>query len=283
MMKILFPTDFSNAAENAFIFALRLAKQLKAPITVLHVYTLPDVSPWLDLPDINKEVNDLVTNDEFDSFKARIDTLKRIATENNLDDVDINYSLRESAYVVNGIVDEAGDMKADLMIMGTNGASEFKKTVFGSVALKTMEVSRCPVLLVPDKAFFKGIIDIGLTLEYLPEEKELVRQSLAFAKKINGHLDCFHVDTGEHNKMKSDPGEWQREFKEDKHISFHMHYSLDTKKGIIEYCKQKHLDMLVMRAHHRNMIKELFSSSLAIKVAYDIHIPLLTFHLPESA
>ncbi|MFZ1676042.1 MAG: universal stress protein [Saprospiraceae bacterium] len=281
-MKILFPTDFSNAAENAFIFALRLAKQLKAPITVLHVYTLPDVSPWLELPDINKEVNDLVTSDEFDAFKTRIDTLKRIASENNLSDIDINYSLRESAYVVNGIVDEAKDMNADLMIMGTNGASGFKKAVFGSVALKTMEESSCPVLLVPDKAFFKGIIDIGLTLEYLPEEKELVRHALAFAIKINGHLDCFHVDSGDHNKMKSDPGEWQEEFKHDSHISFHTHYSLDEKKGIIEYCKQKHLDMLVMRAHQRNFIRELFSSSLAIKVAYDIHIPLLTLHLPET-
>ena len=34
--KILFPTDFSIVAENAFIYALSLGEQIKAEIRIVH-------------------------------------------------------------------------------------------------------------------------------------------------------------------------------------------------------------------------------------------------------
>jgi len=44
MKRILFPTDFSEAANHAFIYALEIAKAFQLPLTVLHVYQLPDIS-----------------------------------------------------------------------------------------------------------------------------------------------------------------------------------------------------------------------------------------------
>ena len=41
MKKILFPTDFSAAAQQAFKYAIELAKQVKAKIDVIHVYPEP--------------------------------------------------------------------------------------------------------------------------------------------------------------------------------------------------------------------------------------------------
>ena len=74
-MKILFPTDFSSVAENAFVFALKLAEGLKAKIDVVHIYTVPEISPWVKLTNIEKEVNETVTLDEFDRFKDEIEIL----------------------------------------------------------------------------------------------------------------------------------------------------------------------------------------------------------------
>ncbi len=41
MKKILFPTDFSEAAANAFRYANELAKVVEATIDVVNVYNLP--------------------------------------------------------------------------------------------------------------------------------------------------------------------------------------------------------------------------------------------------
>ena len=43
MKKLLFPTDFSETANNAFVYALKMAKSIDAEVIVLHVYDLPTV------------------------------------------------------------------------------------------------------------------------------------------------------------------------------------------------------------------------------------------------
>ena len=42
---ILVPTDFTEAADNAFAYANRLAVEMNAKITVLHVYTDEFIHP----------------------------------------------------------------------------------------------------------------------------------------------------------------------------------------------------------------------------------------------
>jgi len=282
-MRILFPTDFSNVAENAFVFALKLAKHLKSQITVLHIYAVPEVSPWVEMSNISCEINETITLDEFDRFKSQIEILKRIAAENNLPDIDVNYSLRESESVVPAILAESNEIRADIIILGTTGASGLKEMLFGSVASKVMEESGCPVLLVPDTAIYRGMLRIGLTLDYMPEDRGLVREALAFTKKIGGHLHCFHVDIIDHNKKKEKTNQLPEDFKNESDISFHTHYSLDLEKGILDYSKENQLDILVMRVHHRNRFREIISYSLAKKVAYHINIPLLTFHVEATS
>ena len=44
MKKILFPTDFSETANNAFIYAIHLAKSLEAELIVLHTFERPVIS-----------------------------------------------------------------------------------------------------------------------------------------------------------------------------------------------------------------------------------------------
>ena len=278
-MRILFPTDFSNAAENAFVFALKVAKHLKAQVTVLHIYSVPEISPWIDFSRLSREINEEVTLDEFEHFKDQIEVLKRIEKENGVQDLDVNYSLRESKSVVPAILAESNEVKTDLIIMGTTGASGLKEMIFGSVASKVMEESGCPVLLVPEKAVYRGMVRIGLTMDYLPEDRPLVKETLAFAKKLGAHLYCFHVDIIDQHKKQGKSNPLPADFKNDPDISFHTTYSLDIEKGILEYCKEHQLDMLVMRVHHRNRLREIISYSLAKKVAYHTHIPMLTFHV----
>jgi nucleotide-binding universal stress UspA family protein len=277
-MKILLPTDFSNAAENAYVYALRLADRLQGSITVVHVFELLQVHTWIEDSMNMEDVNEKITLGEFDAFKSRIDVMKRIAVENKLDHIDVNYSLKESDYIVEAIIQEAKDNHADLIVIGTTGASGLKEILFGSVASKVMEASPCPVLMIPDTAVYKGIEKIGLTLEYKPGELELIQKALALTKKLGGHLHCLHVDTLEADKIVLKIQEYRDAFKHEADVSFHVVQSLDIEKGILEFMKFNQVDVVIMRVHHQSLLKELFSYSIAKRVAYHTDIPLLGIH-----
>ena len=53
IQKILFPTDFSPAAQNALRYAIRLADELEASIQILHI-VYPQAEP-LDFPALATE------------------------------------------------------------------------------------------------------------------------------------------------------------------------------------------------------------------------------------
>ena len=77
MAKILFPTDFSETANNAFLYALNLAKVLKTDIKLVSVQS--NLKNYLE-----------VTEENFENY---INKLKNIAKENNLEHVKIESSL----------------------------------------------------------------------------------------------------------------------------------------------------------------------------------------------
>ncbi len=281
-MKILFPTDYSNAAENAFVYALKLAELLDARITVAHFYEVLEFHSWVEETMNTRDVNDKITIGEFEKFRDQSEILKRIAKEHHASGIEINYSLKEADTIVSGVLEEAKQMDADMIVIGTKGAHGLREIFFGSVASKVMESAQCPVFIVPDTANYRGLYKIGLTLEYKPGELELIEQSLALARKFGGHLHCLHVDAYDPDKVKVKIAEYASAFKNEPDITFHTHYDLDVEKGILEYIKANLMDVLIMRVHQRNLIKDLFSYSIARRVAYHSDVPLIALHINEK-
>lgn len=274
-MKIVFPTDFSAAAENAYEYALKLAEQMNGTITVVHVYEVLEVHSWIeDATDMNA-LNEKITVGEFEKFKDQINILKRIAHERQLDHIDVNYALIESDEVVPAILQEAENHAADLLVMGTAGAHGLKELLFGSVASKVMESATCPVFVVPQTASFRGIEKVGLTLEYKEGELTLIEKGLAFAKRLGGHLHCIHVDVYDSAKEKATLATYQDAFQGDDRISFHVHHELDVEKGLLDFIKYNLLDVIIVGVHHKRKWSELFSVNISRKIAYHAEIPII--------
>ena len=274
-MNILFPTDFSSATENAFVYALKLADKLNASITAVHVYEVLHLHTWIENATNMTDVNEKVTLGEFEKFRDEIALLKRIAGEHNLGHLDINFSLKESDYVIEAIQQEAKANSSDLIVIGTKGARGLKEIFFGSVASKVMESAPCPVFVVPETAHFRGIEKMGLTLEYKPEETELIEKAVKLARKMGSHLHCLHVDALDPEKEKIKLQEYRKTFESERDISFHVHYDLDIEKGILDFMKFNQIDIIVMQVHPMSLLKELFSFSIAKRVSYHSDIPIL--------
>ena len=137
---ILVPTDISADAAAALDLAIELATDGGAAIHLLHAYEIPisAVSPY------GIEVPPSLATDVRDAAARR---LEQSAAKVRSRGVHCDAHLIH-APPVDGIVDAAGSLRADLVVMGTRGLTGLKHVLLGSVAERTIRSAPCPVLTV---------------------------------------------------------------------------------------------------------------------------------------
>src|SRR5690606_269492 len=169
MKKILYPTDFSDAAENAYLFALNVADRLGASIITLHAFDRPVVSNF-NLPNTLQEVYDSIDLEEFENYEDEIPLLRDIASANGYYHIPMVHVLEEGA-PVSAILRTANKNKADLVVMGATGAGRMEAFFFGTISGKVLEEAHCPVIVVPQTAKFDGVMDhLGVTTNFSEDD-----------------------------------------------------------------------------------------------------------------
>ena len=191
MKKILFPTDFSKTANNAFVYALEMAKFINAELVVLHVYDLPPVS-YEGYPTYVADVYESIELSNFENFKDQVPMLRKIAEEHNLESIQMSHVLEQGDLI--GVMKRiVRDEKIDLIVMGTSGATGLKELFLGSNAGTVIEKIPILSLTVPNKAKFDKIKKIGLTTRYSRKDKIALKQVLEFATQINAKVKFVHI------------------------------------------------------------------------------------------
>lgn len=140
MTTILLPFDDSASSINAAHYALNLAKQMKAKVSIIYCYE------WN--PSITEVPSPLIKDlDKVCKQKAE-DTLK--IAEEIFRDRGVEYST-EAVFGAPGRVlpELAKSKRYDLIIMGSRGHSDIAGMLLGSVTHKVLSNIYCPVLVVP--------------------------------------------------------------------------------------------------------------------------------------
>lgn len=137
---IMVAVDESEQALRAADVAFRLAKDLHAQVTLIHVAHLPPVTN----PDLAYE--DIALRPVY--FEAGQTLLDRLARRGGLGTEKV---LREGDPATQ-IIDVATRLGADLLVMGTHGRGRVAAAVVGSVAHKVMSHVTWPVLCVAHPA-----------------------------------------------------------------------------------------------------------------------------------
>jgi nucleotide-binding universal stress UspA family protein len=140
--RILCPVDFSDASGHAIDQAIALAGWCRASITALHVHTPAYVSV-AGLPGLEGFEADADLSRLRDQTTARF----RAATDAGIC-LDVVVDVGQPA---GRILDRGAELSADVIVMGTHGASGFQHLVLGSVTEKVLRKARCAVLTVPPK------------------------------------------------------------------------------------------------------------------------------------
>ena len=275
MKKILFPTDFSEVASNAFVHALEFAKIVQGELVLLHTFELPVYDNQF-FPENYNVVFDSLQLSEFDMFKEEIPKLRMIAEERNLDKIKMTHRLMDGKLIYN-MKRAIKEEKIDFVVMGTSGASGWEAFFLGSNAGSVISAIDVPVLSVPLEAKFKKVETIGFTTRYRAKDKKALKDVLNIAKKMKAKVRCLYVKTNNSDVAEATMKHWEKEF-EGEPVIFSVIPSDDVKSTIMDFVLFKDIDLLAMMTYKRNFFVELFKPSLTQKFANDFDVPILAMH-----
>jgi nucleotide-binding universal stress UspA family protein len=135
--KILHANDGSEHAFHALSLALAIAKQNNSE---LHMVSVEEISY---IPDFIEEVRE-ETGTAARRFHA---VLQRSRAMAEASDVKLQTHVL-AGHPVRDIIDLAGELKVDLLVIGATGHSAFYERMVGSRADRMVQLAQCPVLVV---------------------------------------------------------------------------------------------------------------------------------------
>lgn len=140
--RILCPVDFSEASIAALEYAISLAEESDARLTVAHVLEVP--------PELREHA--MAGGIDVDAIRAaaeadRLRRLRELIPDAARTFCDVETAVREGA-AYREVLRMAADRQADLIVMGVQGRGALDLMVFGSNTARVARGSTCPVLVV---------------------------------------------------------------------------------------------------------------------------------------
>jgi nucleotide-binding universal stress UspA family protein len=144
MPGIVVGVDGSPNSEHALDWAMRQAAALHAPLTVVAVHEVPK-SFWGGIPVIGPADAALL-----EKLRQAAEEMTQKAASQLGDAKPASVTVHAvDGFVVKELVDAS--QNADMIVIGTRGASGVARLLMGSVSADVVQHSACPVVIVPHR------------------------------------------------------------------------------------------------------------------------------------
>lgn len=172
---VLIPTDFSEVCSNAISHGVKLAKFLGYKVFILHI--------------INKETKAELKkkNVGVDYIDFRLKEYEKYYTKKYGVEID-TMAVEGSIFATISTV--AKEIRANLMVLGTHGKKGLQH-VFGSFAMKVVEESPIPVVVVQKRSFKSGYKNIVFPISNDLEPRQAVHWAKLMAKLFDAKLHIY--------------------------------------------------------------------------------------------
>ncbi|WP_439132918.1 universal stress protein [Polaribacter sp.] len=273
MKKILVPIDFSEKSEFASKMAARIAKESKSKVYLLHMIELPT-----GIMDMGAGTNFSIPESMLylRKVKERMLEFKKLFFHKK---TEVQHAIRFQ-HPHEGILKYADKIKADLIIMGSKGHSDFEEILIGSNTEKVVRTSKAPVLVVKkDKKKFR-LRNLVFASSFKNEDKkEVFRKFLAFANHFNSEIHLLKVNTPSRFESTQESTQkvklFIKEFDLPKY-SINIYNDASIEKGILNFSKDINADLIALSTHGRSGLSHLFAASVTKTLSKKALKPILT-------
>lgn len=277
MKTILVPTDFSETAKNAAVYAISFAKQVRADKIILYnAFQTPVVTdPNMALVDVI-DIDELKKNseDHLERFKT---ILLPFCAETQI----TIETLSEYGMVSVDITEICDSNKIDVIVMGVTGAGKLTETLIGSFAIDVARHSHVPVIIVPPGAYYSEIKEIMLACDF---SKVLESTPIAPITQILDETGAkfFVVNIDHKNKHFTPDTPFESLMLDTMLHQYNPEYifldNIDFVEAINKAALEKEVDLIITIPKKMGWFDSLFHKSHTKQLAYHSHVPVMVVH-----
>ncbi len=268
MKNIVVPTDFSPNANNALQYAINIANHFDSTIHLVHAFEV--ISSTGTLVSVRKYL--------LDDAKGGLEKTKQ-AVENSLfHHTTLTIKALEGS-TIEMIGAYAKRVDADLIVMGTQGASGLKEVFLGSNASGVVQRSTIPVLVVPSGHSYRPFKRIVLAVdeEVVADDSPLIPLK-NLAKEYKSRIEILHVDRS--NPMEAIDCGIGETLGRIPHQTYSVRHN-NVNEGINYFIDEVGADLLCMLRRERSFWERLFHRSAIRKETFSSPVPLLVLPIPD--
>ncbi|QNJ99065.1 universal stress protein [Constantimarinum furrinae] len=275
MKKILIPVDFSEHSEYALEVAANLAKKHKASLVILHMMGLSEA---------------VLTRDESQEMLEAIYYMKlaekrfsEFLDKNYLNGITIETTVQnyKEFHEINSV---AKDFDADLIVMGSHGASGLREVFVGSNTEKVVRTSEIPVLVIKNRVKDFKLNKVVFACDFNMDFIGAFKNAWEFFEKIGSEFQMVFINTPE--KFRSNKEMQELAFKFILHsgvdntdvydnTAYYCDYRLEH--GIYSFSHEIEADLVVIPTHGRRGLAHFFSENIGEAIVNHSDLPIITF------
>lgn len=266
MKRILCPTDFSPAADNAIAFAAKFAQTTGSTITLLHIGSI------FDILDVNFKPSLTLIRDELELQSLQVSRTFKISC-----DSDIRISFQQLGHAI-----KECEADYDLLVIGTSGPDDLLALLSGGHAYPIIRASTLPVLLVPEGAAYKGFQKVTFAFDYWRKLVLPLQPLRWLLTKYQSELTVLQVmEESISLEAEQELKQLQTKFNasEKRKFRFHTTHAKQVPEAIDHYLQHNHPDLLALCVTHDSWITRVFHRSAIKYLATVSKCPLYVFPL----
>jgi len=275
-LRILHPTDFSDASDAGFAHALKLALLARGSIHILHIKSSSAHRRWEDFPKVRQTLIrwGLLTPGSLKRDVARLG-------------IRVRKTVARGQNPVNAILRQLKKTPADLLVVGVHQRTGLRRFLAQRVAQPLARSARIPTLFIPETAV--GFVSTGagdLTLEHIliPARQSAALQSalqaavgvIQIADQNEGRITILYVGAASDAPQVKDVAllnGWTLEL---------ISIPGQPDQEIIAYAREKDVDLIVMATQGRQGLLDLFFGSTIERVLEEAPTPVLAVHVDAA-
>ncbi|MDH5414981.1 MAG: universal stress protein [Flavobacteriaceae bacterium] len=276
MKKILVPTDFSDNAWDALMYAIRLYDDIPARFYILNTY-LVGASRVSNIK--NKARNTHIFQYAKKESESELKKINTYLKENLLNDKHKFETISKSGSFFSIVKHLVSSENMDMIIMGTTGASGAKEIFMGSNTVKMIKsIDLCPIISVPK--------------DYQYEEPEVVVFATDFKRHFSAiELNCLielqiihnftlrviHVkkETTLNKTQQLNKDALIKCFNAVKIIFEEIESDSNVSSAINNYTEKLHTQLVCLVNYEHSFIEQLTHEPIIKKVSFHSSVPLL--------
>lgn len=272
MKTIIASIDFSGASINAAGYAADLARRMQAQLLLFHVCAVP-----LPLSEIPITVEDM--ENVLDEAETEIRRLKEMLENKNGGPLTITTAVRSGIFLFE-LQELCAAVQPAVVVMAPHGKGAIETFLFGNNAMKAVTGIPCPLLIVPPGTVYTGIRKIGLAYDYTNPDTVPVTEIKDLIQLFNAKLHVVHVSTRA-PEPHAPAGRELDTFKTmltDLDPVYYSMYRPDIDKGIAEFARELHPDLMIVIPHSHSLLGGIFHKSHTKHLLLDAQVPIMAIH-----